>query len=54
MAGRFSSNTPSLDGKHMVFGEVVEGIDLVKAIESHGSGSGKPDRRVVIVDCGVV
>jgi peptidylprolyl isomerase len=32
--------TSWLDGKHVVFGEVVEGADLVKKIESYGSNSG--------------
>jgi peptidylprolyl isomerase len=37
-----------LDGKHVVFGEVVEGQDLVKQIESLGSGSGTPKAKVTI------
>lgn len=41
-----------LDGKHVVFGEVVEGMDVVKTIESYGSQSGKPTKEVSIVSCG--
>ncbi|KAG9312729.1 cyclophilin-like domain-containing protein [Chiua virens] len=43
-----------LDGKHVVFGEVVEGLNVVKEIESQGSPSGRPSSQVKISDCGVV
>ncbi|KAI8088290.1 cyclophilin A [Thamnidium elegans] len=41
-----------LDGKHVVFGEVSEGLDIVKKIESLGSDSGKTKAKIVISDCG--
>lgn len=46
--------TPWLDGKHVVFGKVLEGLDVLKAIESCGSRSGKPSVTVTIEDCGVL
>lgn len=44
--------TSWLDGKHVVFGIVTEGIDIVKSIEKMGSASGKTSKKVVIADCG--
>jgi len=44
--------TPWLDGKHVVFGQVVEGLDVVKAIEKVGSRSGATAKVVQIADCG--
>ncbi|XP_026322526.1 peptidyl-prolyl cis-trans isomerase-like [Hyposmocoma kahamanoa] len=44
--------TSWLDGRHVVFGNVVEGMELVKQIEALGSQSGKPSKKVVISDCG--
>ncbi|GGR32321.1 peptidylprolyl isomerase [Streptomyces netropsis] len=46
--------TSWLDGKHVVFGEVVEGQELVTKIESLGSQSGTPRAKVVISASGVV
>ncbi|KAG0541852.1 hypothetical protein BDA96_02G052900 [Sorghum bicolor] len=45
---------PHLDGKHVVFGKVVSGLDLLKKLEAVGGESGNPSRQVKIVDCGEV
>ena len=44
--------TDWLNGKHVVFGRVVEGMDLVKTIEKYGSQSGRTSGKIVISDCG--
>merc|ERR1712087_206169 len=49
-----TSDTSWLDGKHVVFGEVVEGIDVVRKIEAVGSDSGRTSSKVVIGTCGQI
>ena len=46
--------TEWLDGKHVVFGKVVEGLDVVQKIENYGSRSGQTSKKIVIENCGQV
>jgi len=50
-----TAKTPWLDDRHVVFGTVVEGMDVVRKLESFGSkGSGVPGAKIVIRDSGVL
>jgi len=44
--------TSWLDGKHVVFGSVTKGYDVVKTMETYGSERGTTSKRIVIADCG--
>ena len=45
---------PWLDGKHVVFGKVVEGKNFVDDLNKLGTESGKPRSKVTIIECGEV
>jgi len=44
--------TQWLDGKHVVFGSVTDGMDVVRKVESYGSQSGKTSAKILIANCG--
>uniref|UniRef100_A0A8C9IUA0 Peptidyl-prolyl cis-trans isomerase n=1 Tax=Piliocolobus tephrosceles TaxID=591936 RepID=A0A8C9IUA0_9PRIM len=41
-----------LDGKHVVFGKMKEGMNIVEAMEHFGSRNGKTSKKITIADCG--
>lgn len=44
--------TDWLDGKHVVFGKVIAGAEVVKKMEKCGSKAGTPAQKVTIYSCG--
>ncbi|KAG8648104.1 peptidyl-prolyl cis-trans isomerase CYP19-3 [Manihot esculenta] len=49
-----TDKTSWLDGKHVVFGKVVDGYSVVKDMENVGSDGGSTSQTVVIEDCGEI
>lgn len=47
-----TAKTPWLDGKHVVFGSVVKGMDVMRKVEQYGSRSGATKAKIVVADCG--
>lgn len=47
-----TEKTDWLDGKHVVFGQVIKGMEIVRKMEAVGSQSGNPREKVVINNCG--
>lgn len=46
--------TSWLDGKHVIFGRVTDGMSVVREIEAEGSSSGQTRQKIQIVDCGEI
>ncbi|XP_077571578.1 peptidyl-prolyl cis-trans isomerase-like [Stigmatopora nigra] len=49
-----TATTTWLDNKHVVFGTVVSGLDVVRAMEARGSQSGKTNGKITISNCGQI
>ncbi|KAM8851787.1 peptidylprolyl isomerase Fa isoform 1-T1 [Synchiropus picturatus] len=49
-----TTKTEWLDGKHVVFGQVKEGLDVVKTMETFGLHDGGVLKKVVVTDCGEI
>jgi len=49
-----TAKTDWLDGKHVVFGKVVDGYHVVKKMEKTGSKQGTTKQKVSIADCGEI
>ncbi|KAI9346219.1 cyclophilin-like domain-containing protein [Obelidium mucronatum] len=49
-----TEKTPHLNGKHVVFGSVVQGMAVVRKIEGFGSNSGSTRQKIVIAACGEI
>jgi len=47
------AKAPQCDGKHVIFGEVISGFEVLDAIEKVGTSGGEPSVPVTITDCGV-
>ena len=48
-----TSQTGWLDGKHVVFGRVIQGYDVVKKVETFGSEEGNTSVKIIVTDSGM-
>merc|ERR1712113_911503 len=46
--------TQWLDGRHVVFGKVIDGMDVVTKVEAVGSSSGQPSKSVTVAESGLL
>ena len=49
-----TAGVPHIDGKHVVFGHVLKGLQVLKAMEKVGDPSGEPNKEVLIQNCGQI
>jgi len=49
-----TAETAWLDGKHVVFGKVISGMDVVRAVEKVGSQGGETSKKVEVSACGML
>ncbi|XP_046561639.1 peptidyl-prolyl cis-trans isomerase-like [Haliotis rubra] len=49
-----TAKTSWLDGKHVVFGKTISGMDVVKALEDTGTQAGKTSKKCMISNCGML
>jgi cyclophilin family peptidyl-prolyl cis-trans isomerase len=47
-------STPWLDGRHVVFGKVTDGLDVVRTVEGLGSQSGSTSKKITVAACGEI
>jgi peptidylprolyl isomerase len=47
-----TAKTSHLDGKHVVFGHVSKGMNIVRCVEGYGSRNGTTSQKIIISDCG--
>ena len=47
------AKAPQCDGKHVIFGEVVSGWEVLEAAEKLGTTDGEPTKEITITDCGI-
>ena len=47
-----AKTSSGLAGRHVVFGKVIEGMEIVEKVEAQGTNSGRPRRKVKIAAAG--